>query len=232
MAETGLVGTLIVLIGIFYSLKVIWQQNSLPAIIFLCMLATTLAHSMVEYPLWYLYFLGPFIMFLSIASPYKEIKIDHKYIIGTSITPIILLIYFMVSGSLIHQRLVNYFDVPDNKKAFVTQAKYIENLVNNNILWKLPALHTLDDYINVNDANTNYAFSTQLQLEYELKFTNTYPYPSCLLKVAMLYWNLDDSVNAVKAMKLAINAYPNYKAWLLSELHNKKYIKLYKAVQK
>jgi O-antigen ligase len=230
MAETGLIGTLIVVVGSFYIIKKIWQQNSLPAIIILCMLATTIAHSMVEYPLWYLYFLGPFIMFLSI--PNTGIKINNKYILGISAIPIIYLAYSMISSSIISERLTNYFDAPDNQKEFIQQAKYLENLANTDIIWESTALHTLDEYINVNDANTNRAFSTQMQLEYELRFTNTYPYPSCLLKVAMLYWNLDDKANAIKSMQLTMRAYPEYRSWFLSELHNKKYIGLYEAVYK
>ncbi len=221
LAETGLIGAIIVIFGISTALYSLIKQSSLESIIILCMIATTLSHSMVEYPLWYLYFLCPLIMFLSLDKPF--FSINHKTIMAITSIPLAFIVYLIIVGSILFNTMVYYIDTPKNKNTFITQARYLENITNNNWLWGFPAMFTLDNYINVNTPNTNAAFDENTQLKYESLFTFTRPYPDNLMKVAMLNWNIGNHPEAKKYAVLAISAFPVYKKTFLTTLKDKKY---------
>ena len=152
------------------------------------MFFTIFAHSMLEYPLWYLYFLIPFVMFLATSG--KTYKISSNIIIAITGIPLILLVYLLIQSSLIFNTLVYYNDAPDNISDYRTQAKYLNNLATTNILFAYPAYYSLDNYINVDDANTNQTFSIRKQLAFENKFTGFHPYPDNIIKQAKLNWIL------------------------------------------
>lgn len=69
LAETGLVGTLLVVVAMAYCFCKLIFQRSNPHYIFVAALAlVTLCHSLLEYPLWYTYFLVPFVILLSFSN--------------------------------------------------------------------------------------------------------------------------------------------------------------------
>lgn len=229
LAETGIIGTFIVVLGLLYTIYAIIKLNSPECIIILCMIFTTLIHSMVEYPLWYMYFLGPLIIFLAIDKPI--VKLSSNLIAAIVIVPLSTIIYLMFQGSLIFNTLVYYIDSPIDSKPFITQSKYLENLANHNVLWAYPALYVLDSYIIMHDANTNKCFSIQTQLQYENKFSNFHPYPDNIIKQAILNWDLGNKEKARQLVNLALVAYPVYKNSYLNSLKNNNYQELYKIVK-
>ena len=235
LAETGLIGTLIIVIGGLWVIsrtlisprirKPRRRNVSLEVIIVLCMIATTVAHSMVEYPLWYIYFLGPLTIFMSLDK--SLFKLNKNLIISIVTIPITFIIYLLISGSLTFNTLVRYIDAPTNKISFVYQAKQIEEIINHNVLWAFPAVYTLDNYITINSVKTNTAFNEQTQLEYENLLGLSHPYPDVLIKQALLNWNLGNYAAARKYATLAIQAFPSYKSSFLKSLKYKKYSELY-----
>lgn len=230
LAETGIIGTLIIVIGLITAIWRIIKDSSLESIIILCMTGTTLSHSMLEYPLWYLYFLIPLVMFLAIERPILQITFKiraFKYIL---LLPLTWFIYFFTNNSIIFDHLVDISDTPDDALSFVEQAHYLENMADNNILWSYYALYTLDNYISVNDINTNKVFPTELQLAYEYRFESFHPYPENMIKVAILEWNLGQKKEARETVLTALNAYPVYKQSFLTTLNNKHYYELYKTM--
>jgi O-antigen ligase len=229
LAETGVIGALIVILGIGYTIYAIIKHNNAESIIILCMIFTTVAHSMVEYPLWYIYFLGPWIIFLSIDKPLT--KISSNTVAGIAIIPLGGMVYLMFKSSFIMNTLVNYIDAPVEKNYYLQQEHYLEGLVNNNVLWAYSAMYTLDNYINVNDANTNAAMSSKTQLKYENQFSDFHPYPDNMIKQAMLNWNLGNKQEARKFVHLALISFPVYKASYLSSLKDPKYAELAKIVR-
>ena len=228
LAETGLIGTLIIVIGGIWVLGHIAKNIKPEIVIILCMIATTLIHSMVEYPLWYIYFLGPLIIFMSLDKPL--FKLNSNQVVGITAIPIIFMVYLLISGSFIFSRLVSYIDAPVKKAPFIKQAKYIEETMNDNVLWAFPAIYTLDNYITVNKVNTNVIFNEYTQLEYENRLGNSHPYPDVLIKQAVLNWNLGNEAAARKYVTLAIQAFPSHKSSFLKSLKDKKYSKLYEIV--
>lgn len=226
LAETGLVGTLIVVIGLIGAVlrQTIKNLNS-ETIIILCMLGTTLAHSMNEYPLWYVYFLVGLVTFISLDKPL--VTLSTKFITLVSIIPLAYLVYLMIRGSMIFDTLVDYYDTPDDQKTYNTQAHYLEKLVNNNALWSYYSLYTLDNYINVDDEMTDDLMSIQQQYYYTNKLATFHPYPDTMLKQAMLDFNLGNESAAESLVKLDVLAFPVYKASFRDSLKDTYYHKLY-----
>ena len=228
LAETGIIGTLIVCIGTVYAIYRIAKLNSIEGIIILCMLFTTIAHSMVEYPLWYFYFLAPFVMFLSIDSPLTTVK--PGFITAIAIVPVAAIVYLLVSGSILFNVLVDYNDPPSEKADFVSQAQYLNTLSTHNTLWEYPVFYTLDNYIEVDSANTNAAFDLNTQFNIENKFSNFHPYPDNLIKQAKLNFNLGNKTEAKNLVHLALVSYPVYQDSFMQSLRSKqhKYTALYR----
>lgn len=79
LAEMGLLGTLAVLVGFVW---VVWryisEKVSVESWVLLCLMGVSLSHSLVEYPLWYVYFLAPFAIFMSLGIPTEKEKAVRK----------------------------------------------------------------------------------------------------------------------------------------------------------
>ncbi len=230
LAETGIIGTIIAIGGIIFIIYSI-AKNKLSAeiAIIFCMLATTLAHSMLEYPLWYLYFLGPFIIFLSIDKPLFQLP--SRLVLVCITIPLIGLAYLMINSSIILDNLVAMYSPPkNNNQAFIIQGKILENIVDNNSLMSYPALLTLDNYILIDNPNTNKLFSRANQFYYVNKLAEFHPYPDTLIKLAKLYANSGYTEKASQTALLAVVSYPVYKASFLASLQNNKYKYLYNVI--
>ncbi|MDK4683393.1 Wzy polymerase domain-containing protein [Kingella negevensis] len=70
LAEMGIVGTALVLVGLLYSVRgSLKRANSPNGVFLLALLSVSLVHSVLEYPLWYIYFLVPFALFIGFTPP-------------------------------------------------------------------------------------------------------------------------------------------------------------------
>lgn len=228
LAETGITGALIVIIGIVSAIYKLCKLKNLESLILVCLISTTLSHSMVEYPLWYLYFLGPLIMFLSITPPLKTFESTSFALI--MIVPLSLITFLIIQGTIIYNNLVGFIDTPYDEKTFVQQGTYLKNLVNHNILWAYPALYTLDNYIELNNKNSDLLFTNKEKIYYEEKFVNFRPYPSNLIKCAKLNWAEGNKAQAERLVKSAIVAFPVYKNSYLKSLKAAEYQNLKKLI--
>jgi O-antigen ligase len=224
LAETGLVGGIVVILGIagvIWRLIVTQRRFSDEVVLILCLLGTTLSHSMNEYPLWYMYFLGGFICFLSCDKPLYIINLRSIYaIIG--VVCVAGFAYLIINASIIFDTLVDYYDTPDDQDSFTQQAKYLENLQQNRI-WEYYAAYTLDNYINVDTDFTNKLMPVQQQYNYTHRFDSFHPYPDTLIKEAMLAWKLGKYDQAQQLVKLEVLAFPVYNASSRITLKAKQY---------
>ncbi|OSI33669.1 PglL family O-oligosaccharyltransferase [Neisseria dumasiana] len=97
LSEMGLVGTALTVFGF---LAAIWRMFRRPpsnaSLLLLSMMAVSLCHSMLEYPLWYIYFLVPFALMASL-SPADEhdasdgLKTAKRQNIGAAVLAVCLL---------------------------------------------------------------------------------------------------------------------------------------------
>ncbi|MDO5356048.1 MAG: Wzy polymerase domain-containing protein [Conchiformibius sp.] len=69
LAEMGIVGTALVLGGLAYVLRTVWRQPSPASLFLLAAMSVSLLHSLFEYPLWYIYFLSVFALFVGLMPP-------------------------------------------------------------------------------------------------------------------------------------------------------------------
>ncbi|ULJ64078.1 O-antigen ligase family protein [Wielerella bovis] len=73
LAEMGLVGTALVLVGLLFVVRACFQRVNAPVGGFLlALMSVSLVHSVLEYPLWYIYFLSVFALFIGFAPPADE----------------------------------------------------------------------------------------------------------------------------------------------------------------
>lgn len=226
LAETGLIGTLIVVFGLIIAvIRQMIKNINVETIIILCMLGTTLAHSMNEYPLWYVYFLVGLVTFISLDKPLATIS--TKLVTLISIAPLAYLTYLMIRGSMIFDTLVDYYDTPEDQKTFNNQAHYLEKLTNTNLLWSYYSLYTLDNYIDVDEELTDNLMTLQQQYYYTSKLATFHPYPDTMLKQAMLDFNIGNESAAESLVKLDVLSFPVYKASFRDTLKDPYYHKLY-----
>lgn len=70
LAELGIIATLLVALGLFaWLVRVLKREPTTERWLALALLAVISIHSMLEYPLWYTFFLGPFALILGAADP-------------------------------------------------------------------------------------------------------------------------------------------------------------------
>ena len=68
LAEMGIVGTALVLLGMAWAIRGCFQRANAPAgVLILALISVSLVHSTLEYPLWYVYFLSIFALFIGFA---------------------------------------------------------------------------------------------------------------------------------------------------------------------
>lgn len=212
LAETGIIGAFIVVSGITICIiRIIRNNFGSEQLILLCLIGTTITHSMDEYPLWYLYFLAGFVVFLSLDKPIITIN-TNIYKKSIILLPSIIIGILMIQSSFTFDKLVSYYDTPDEQKEFNAQGNYLRNLADNNTIWAYYGIYTLDNYIDVDTDETNNFMSINEQRKYTSRLEKYHPYPDTMLKLAMLDFSLGDTSSAESLIQLDTVAFPVYKA--------------------
>ncbi len=80
LAETGIVGTAIVMFGMVVAgLKLLLQRSADYKIFIAAMLLVSVCHSLLEYPLWYVFFLLPFVILLTLGEKNVQLQAVHSW---------------------------------------------------------------------------------------------------------------------------------------------------------
>ena len=107
LAETGIVGTSLILGGFAYLLKPLLRRSwQVETVTILAMIIVTAVHSLLEFPLWYAHFFFVFVILLAILLNINQS--DQTQIKASAITPYIVkvilvlfsLCYLLVAGQL------------------------------------------------------------------------------------------------------------------------------------
>ncbi len=231
LAETGIVGAAIFILGfLITAIKLTYKNLSVETIILLCMIGTTISHSMNEYPLWYIYFLAGFVTFLSLDK--KPIFVSSSYIFRlVGLSAIVVIGVLLTTNSFKFDRLVEYYDAPDNQQEYQHQISYLEHTTQQDVLMQYYDYFVLDNYINVDTDYTDDYMSVESQYEYTKRFVNYHPYPDTMIKYAMLEYNMNESAQAESMVKLACNAFPVYIKSFKNTLSDPYYSDLLKLVK-
>lgn len=216
LAETGLAGTLLVLIGFLW---VLWPYFSRPAqlesVLPLSMMAISLVHSMLEYPLWYLYFLAVFIMALALA-PQREnsrrARLPRITLPALSCLPAIMLLVLAVQGWHLYWEMVSLYSPTRNVERDRRKVARLEEIINTQPMYAFHALNTLSNYITVN----------QTDIPQKLYWINRLaafrPYSNVMLDKARLEALNGEPQQATQTLRLALASYPTYAKSYLSYL--------------
>ena len=219
LAETGAIGFFILWIyGFAYSLyRMFKTYNNYQTLFITFMLFCIFLHSNFEYPLWYAYFLVLFVLFLSFSSG----KINIKNTLSIKSIFVIIFVGFAwicYNNSVQYDKLVQMSQVPTDADDYKNNVANLEGVINNSLMWSLPALMVLDTYNMPGSATTNSVLSPEEQVKYTDMLANELPYPGALLKQVIIHKLVGDNKGALYYAKLLAHAYPFYKEQFVQQL--------------
>lgn len=219
LAETGIVGTLIVVGGLLLCLLPYFRKGeTTPENLFLISMAmVTLGHSMFEYPLWYLPFLLGLCLVLAL-SPLRPITLEIRpalrRLLGGSL--VLAMGVYLATGLPNFWKLVAY-NIPAPSVAENEQRIAQLERIGLNPVWRYDADMVLANYL---VPSAEYVDIKLAKLEPLLKYR---PYVNLLLKVAMLRAYKGDAVGARDLVVQAIAAYPDALPFIFGMLHSQKH---------
>ncbi|WP_081546264.1 PglL family O-oligosaccharyltransferase [Chromobacterium haemolyticum] len=206
LAETGLFGTVPVVLGLCYLLfRLLLKVKKNIESLWLCgIFVVILVHSMFEYPMWYMPFL---IMFILVCALVKDsewsISLRPEFVKGLSVLfGVGFLMYFMM-GLSSFWTIVQYGAPSLNEKDNIARLEALSS-IGRNPFWAR----------DVDMALANYMIPTSEQLDIKLAhfemLARYRPYPNVLIKLAILQALDGNKVEANKSLKMAIANYPDY----------------------
>lgn len=218
MAETGIIGTFITIIyGIGYSIYLLLRKVNTTQSLFVVLLCIPiLTHSFLEYPLWYAYFLVLLVIFLAFAPSKYTLNLNTitKAAGGIIILALLALAY---NAYQVNNQLMYYTQTPTDYDDYVANIKGMEDLIDNNSMWALPAMMVLDNYVMPGSQATSAAMSAADQLKYIDKLANDLPYPGSLLKQIVIHKMVGDNDGANRYANILVHAYPYYQQQFIQQ---------------
>lgn len=206
LAETGLLGVLIILIPTVLCLLSYLRsrQQSAENMLLLSIGLVAMTHSMFEYPLWYLPFLAMFTIVLLFA-PLGRVNLPARSSIlrVTGLVACVLSISYVVNGAVNFRTLVMYNMPAGNVQE---NSQRLQSLFD---MEKDPLWATDVDFVLVNYLVASRS-DLKLKLQHFERLAQFRPYPEILLRLCMLYALDHQEAKAEHALKLAIANYPDF----------------------
>lgn len=206
LAEMGLAGTLCALLGFAWA---VWPYFGRRAeavhVIPLAIMSVTLIHSMLEYPLWYLYFPAVLVMMLALAPEWDDVTVD--WLMPVYAVLAIALLALAAYGSWRYREMQGLY-YPTSQR----QQQRLEQIIRHEPMFASHALGLLDDVITPTPA----ALKTQRHwLELMAAFR---PYPDVLRRKAQMEALAGEDDKAAHTFSLALASFPTYAPDFLEEL--------------
>lgn len=205
LAEVGLIGTLAVLLGLLWVLLP-WcgRQARAVHLLPLAMLAISLLHSMLEYPLWYLYFPAVLVMLLALAPvaeggkrrPFRPVQYGA-----------LLMLLLAVYGSYRYVEMQGLYN-----PRTVQQQQRLQQIMREEPLFAFHALGLLDDVVRPGRD------SPPQQRQWIALLAQMRPYPDVLRKEAQFLALEGRPQEAAYTMRLALASFPTYAPFFLRAL--------------
>jgi len=150
LAETGIIGTLVILGGFGYMLKPVFISKWQAEIVFISsLLIVTGIHSLVEFPLWYVHYFMVFVVLLAVLVSTFTVDSSRKYFTQSSILKSSIIVISIVCSLLAVQlyyyywRMEQYIYAYDkNKQERIATAQNILA-----ISQKQPLISAYSDYL-------------------------------------------------------------------------------------
>ncbi|WP_024301198.1 PglL family O-oligosaccharyltransferase [Pseudogulbenkiania sp. MAI-1] len=211
LAEMGGVVTLLVLGGFAWAVWPYFRQRAeLEHVLPLGGLAVTLIHSLLEYPLWYLYFLAVLVMFMALV-PGQGVRLARPARLPLWLG-VAALGWLSLAALPRYNELLGLYTPQGNAKANEVRVARLAEIVETEPLFAFHALNTLDNYLQ----------PTREQLPEKRRWLARLaafrPYPDVLLKKAQLEALAGDEAAAEATLGTALASFPTYAPSFLSEL--------------
>ncbi|MGR2661077.1 Wzy polymerase domain-containing protein [Chromobacterium haemolyticum] len=206
LAETGLVGTAIAIVGVLVPVCRFLRRGEQTAenLLLLGVAMVILVHSLFEYPLWYL----PYLLMLCIActlAPGRRYAqpVRASILKVVSVAAIVICVCYLAAGTIVFSTLVRYSVPPASPQARELAIKELSS-VPNFPLWSW----------DVDMALANYIEPSKEQLPIKLQFferlASYRPYPAVLVKLSVLQALNQQPKQAEATLRVAIANYPDY----------------------
>jgi len=214
LAETGIVGTLVVVGGIAMLFWGIWRRWHDPVVLFgATIAAVSICHSMVEYPLWYYHFLGPFALALLFVRDDGPRALDlpplaHNGALGIAAGAGLGL---AVIGGAIYMKIYPIMDPSKNVETNKVNLKKLEQLR------KSPLVDYYAEF-----ALSSYVIASKADLSWKLELlrrqNNIRPYPGQLTDQAVMEAINGHMDEARLRIRQAAYAYPESFSYFYSTI--------------
>lgn len=211
LAEMGLPITLAVVVGFAW---VVWpffsERAEAEGMLALGCMAVTLIHSMLEYPLWYLYFLAMLVVFASMAparTARAGLLVRAAWLLG-----MVYVGYLSIVTWSTYNELVGLYTQTDNPARDAKRQQRLAQIMDEHPLFAYHALSTLDDYLTADRSNL-----TQ-KLQWEERLTAFRPYPDVMMKKAQMLALAGKQDEARKTVATALASFPTYAKDYLDEI--------------
>ncbi|MCD5363315.1 PglL family O-oligosaccharyltransferase [Chromobacterium aquaticum] len=208
LAEAGLVGCFIVVVGVVASLLgfLCRGRQSAENLLLISVAMVILFHSFFEYPLWYLPYLLMFCLVCALSPGQgRAMEVNSSLFKFASVLVVVICFFYVALGSTVFVKLVRY-SVP--AAAPKMRAHAIEELtsVAGYPLWSLDVDMALANYIEPSTERL------PVKLQLFSRIANYRPYPGVLVKLSMLQALNGQPELARETMRMAIANYPDYTA--------------------
>ncbi|MDF0604344.1 Wzy polymerase domain-containing protein [Neisseriaceae bacterium TC5R-5] len=216
LAEMGGVISALVLLGFVWVIWPFFSHQAKPeGLLALGCLAVTLTHSMLEYPLWYYYFLAMLVIFSAMAPRTSPAIISWPWRLPMLLTTVYFAWLSLSSLSLFWE-MVDLSTPTNNTQRDLKRRTRLAELVQTQPLFAFHALYSLDDYLAVSHDD----LAQKLLLEQRL--TAFRPYPDVMLKRAQLEILAGKPQQAEVTLQTTLASFPTYAQQFLQTLDDDK----------
>lgn len=203
LVEMGLPVTLLVFGGFAWVILPFFTRKAEPeGLLALGCISVTLIHSMLEYPLWYLYFLAMLVVFSTLSPVYVRSAGRAARLVWLLVLAGIA--YMSVSTWSTYNELVGLYTQTGNQARDAKREARLAEIVEQKPLFAYHAMSTLDDYLVASKDNL------QAKLAWEERLTAFRPYPDVMMKKAQMQALAGREEEAKQTVRTALASFPTY----------------------
>lgn len=212
LAEGGIIGfSITVIYGFFYTLYKMFKNFNNHVTLFVSFIILTIfAQGLFQYPLWYAYFLMFIILLLSIDKPVIMID-NNKTKKGVAGFLFVCFIWFASLNIPIYNQLVLLTNVPKDADDYANNINKLRSIVDDTLIWSLPALMVMDAYNMPGSAQTSSVLPPQEQMKYADMLGNILPYPGAVFKQIITHKMVGDENGSTYYANILAHGFPFFK---------------------
>lgn len=206
LAEMGLVGTVAVLLGFAWA---VWpylsRRVTAAQLLPVAVMSITLIHSMLEYPLWYLYFPAVLVMMATLVPPPGRAAPRQLAMLARVVALLLLGLAAYGSWRYVEMQGLYYPTAPK-------QRARLEQIMREEPMFAAHALGLMDDVMTPSRSNLHeYRKWLELMAAYR-------PYPDVLLRKAQMEALAGEQLKARQTLRAALASFPTYAGQFLGDL--------------